>query len=462
MDDGRLQHARWTGSQWPVALLAGIMLLAVPHPGLPVPAPISPTHPGAVATILKLRVGTYPTYTRVVLDTATPLEWSVNERGPEGVSIVVPGGVLARTVRSIELSGGILRAIHPVQQPGGAEIILLPQPGPVTVRTFALTDPDRIVVDVLRGEAPGQGASRAHREPAESPRTGGAASPADGHGVSPVGIERRARQGDGAARGPMEGGRGLTIVLDPGHGGHDTGAVGPTGLTEKEVVLDLALRLRQLLQSRLGLRVILTRSEDVFVPLPERSALANRVKADFFLSLHLNGSAQRDAVGFETFYYTQEPSDTDARTSVQRENLVFDQAGATGQSQVALLRSTLADLAVARDMKESSDLAELELASLSQVMRVENRGVKSGPFFVLATVAMPAVLVESAFITNPAEERKLRQDAYRQRLAEALCDGIRAFTARYIRRIGIEGVSAAPGSVPEPTPARRGLQAQFP
>jgi N-acetylmuramoyl-L-alanine amidase len=234
--------------------------------------------------------------------------------------------------------------------------------------------------------------------------------------------------------------------------------VGPTGLTEKEVVLDLALRLRQLLQSRLGARVVLTRSEDVFVPLSQRSALANRARADFFVSLHLNGSARRDAVGFETFYYTREPSDTDARTSVQRENLVFDQATSTGPTQAALLRSTLADLAVTRDMKQSSELAELELTALSQWMHMENRGVKSGPFHVLATVAMPAVLVESAFITNPAEERKLRQDAYRQSLAKALSDGIRAFTARYLRRIGIDGAPAASGSASERMPASRGVQ----
>jgi N-acetylmuramoyl-L-alanine amidase len=240
--------------------------------------------------------------------------------------------------------------------------------------------------------------------------------------------------------------RPITVVLDPGHGGHDTGAIGPSGLTEKEVVLDLALRLRLLLQERLGLRVLLTRADDVFIPLPERSALANRAKADFFISLHLNGSAQRDAVGYETFYYTREPSDTDARASVQRENLVLEQDGSTGRTQGTLLRSTLADLAVARDMKQSSDLAELELAALGRVTPLENRGVKSGPFHVLATVAMPAVLVESAFITNPAEEQRLRQDAYRQRLAEALGDGIRAFLERYIRRVGVAGVSAAPGS----------------
>jgi N-acetylmuramoyl-L-alanine amidase len=216
---------------------------------------------------------------------------------------------------------------------------------------------------------------------------------------------------------------------------------------EKDVVLDLALRLRRQLQERLGLHVILTRSEDVFVTLQERSALANRAKADFFISLHINGSSQRDAVGFETYYFSREPSDTDARESAQRENLTIERGGASGMGVESLLRNTLADLAVTRDIRESSELAELLLASLDWIMRVENRGVKSGPFYVLATAAMPAIRVESAFVTNPAEERKLRRDEYRQRIAEALCEGIGKFMTRYERRLGIRGgASVAPGS----------------
>lgn len=237
-----------------------------------------------------------------------------------------------------------------------------------------------------------------------------------------------------ATRGP--GAAWLTVVLDPGHGGHDTGAVGPTGLMEKDVVLDLALRLRRLLQERLGVRVILTREEDVFVPLQVRTAIANRAKADFFISLHVNGAAKRGAVGFETFYFTREPSDNDARASAQRENLVIETDGTRAKDQESLLRITLADMAVTRDMRESSELAELVLGSLDKLLKVENRGVKSGPFYVLATAAMPAILVEGAFITNPKEERKLQREVYRQRVAEALYEGIAKYKARYERRVG--------------------------
>ena len=238
----------------------------------------------------------------------------------------------------------------------------------------------------------------------------------------------------------------LTIVLDPGHGGHDTGAIGPTGLMEKDVVLDLGFRLRRLLQDRLGVRVLMTRTEDEFVSLADRSAFANRAKADFLISLHVNAASKRGAVGFETFFFAREPSDNDARASAQRENLVVEGNGAGGNDLEALLKTTLADMAVTRDIKESSNLAERLLASLEKILRVDNRGVKSGPFYVLATAAMPAVLVESAFITNPKEERKLQREEHRQRIADALYEGIAAYKVRYEQRLGLRTVPAGVGS----------------
>ena len=190
----------------------------------------------------------------------------------------------------------------------------------------------------------------------------------------------------------------------------------------------------------------MTRSDDVFVPLPERSAFANRVRADFMLSLHVNAAETRGAVGFETFYFTREPSDNDARASTQRENLVIESTGAGSRDLESLLKDTLADMAVTRDMKESSNLAERILSSLEKILRVENRGVKSGPFYVLATAAMPAVLVESAFISNPREERKLQRDDYRQRIAHALFEGIAAYKLRYEQRLGLRSAPAGMGS----------------
>jgi N-acetylmuramoyl-L-alanine amidase len=160
----------------------------------------------------------------------------------------------------------------------------------------------------------------------------------------------------------------------------------------------------------------------------------------------VNAASKRGAVGFETFFFAREPSDNDARASAQRENLVVESNGAAGKDLESLLRTTLADMAVTRDIKESSNLAERLLASLEKILRVDNRGVKSGPFYVLATAAMPAVLVESAFITNPKEERKLQREEHRQRIADALYEGIAAYKVRYEQRLGLRNAPAGVGS----------------
>jgi len=454
-------------------------------------------------TITQIRTGTSPTHSRVVLDTAGPLEWTIQaEDGGDSIRVLVPGGVLAPTIRPLTLRTGLVRAVQPTQHASGVEVRIVRERRDSGLRTFTLRHPDRIVIDVLpASRRSAEPSSRAQAEgahakpsgetaaaPAPTPAPAGQASaprppsppeavskapsrqsatgisdrvsgPAPGSSsptpesrtgaVKPLPPRGGGEPGDPAlGRGTPGGASGvLTVVLDPGHGGHDTGARGPTGLMEKDVVLDLAWRLRRLLQERLGLRVLMTRTEDVFVPLQERTAIANRAKADFLISIHVNGASKRGAVGFETFYFTREPSDSDARASAQRENLVIEADAARGEDQESLLRTILADMAVTRDIRESSQLAELTLTSLEKLLKVENRGVKSGPFYVLATAAMPAILVESAFITSPKEERKLQREAYRQRVAEAMFEGIARYKARYERRVGMRaGPSAAADS----------------
>lgn len=435
----------------------------------------------------QIRVGTHREFTRVVLEVAGRTEWSV-DRTPNGLRILVPRGRVGDTAKSLTWRGTV-RSIEPLQRAGGAEVSIRCASEEITVRTMTLGGPDRLVVDIYpakqKGEtpvgvqlqAPAQ-SPVARPKPEEArksdraalpPRTRPAvpSTPAPPSERWPTETPLPGEEGAttiptpprvDATPAPRDTARAstpveregiaspITVVLDPGHGGHDTGAIGPSGLMEKEVVLDLGLRLRRLLQDRLGVRVLMTRSEDLFVPLPERAAFANRVKADFFISLHVNGAGQRGAVGFETFFFSREPSDGDARASSQRENLVLESNGSVGKEQESLLKMTLADMAVTRDMKESSDLAVRVLASLDKILKVENRGVKSGPFHVLATAAMPAVLVESAFITNPREERRLQREEYRQRIVEAIFEGISGYKSRYEQRLGQGTISARAGS----------------
>ncbi len=427
---------------------------------------------GGLGTVTRVRVGTHEAFKRIVFELSSPQEWSVDQPVTGPIRVVIPGVGLDDSVRRMDFAKGLVRSIQPVRQSGGVEVLLFCEPNRVKLRTLTLTEPDRLVVDVMLpgpGDSErtvGQGTRPTVTQPAPTGTTAAVRAPAPPPPeaevlappsrepaprppAAPSPSEREPAAGAVASAPPeveREEATPLTVVLDPGHGGHDTGAIGPSGLMEKDVVLDLALRVRRLLQQRLGLRVLMTRTDDVFVSLPERSAFANRVKADFLVSLHVNAANKRGAVGFEAFYFTREPSDNDARASTQRENLVIENNGTTGKDLESLLKATLADMAVTRDMKESSNLAERILSSLDKILRVENRGVKSGPFYVLATAAMPAVLVESAFITNPREERKLQREEYREQIARALFDGIAAYKVRYEQRLGLRSAPAGVGS----------------
>ncbi len=213
------------------------------------------------------------------------------------------------------------------------------------------------------------------------------------------------------------------IVIDAGHGGHDPGAKGK-GVTEAELVLDIALRLRALLEKIPGVEVILTRSTDEFIPLPERTALANREGADLFLSIHANASSIAQARGIET-YFLNFANSMGAAAVAAREN------AASGQAMNALPDFVKA-IALNNKLDESRDFATAVQHSMVDRLRGQNRtlkdlGVKQAPFVVLIGAAMPSVLAEISFVTNPQEAKLLKSNAYRQKIAEALLAAIRKY-----------------------------------
>ena len=225
------------------------------------------------------------------------------------------------------------------------------------------------------------------------------------------------------------------VVLDAGHGGDDHGAEGPAGLLEKELVLDVTRRLKARIESD-GVRVVLTRDDDVYVPLDERTAIANRVGADLFVSSHANAASARSARGVEIFFVALEASDDAARQLAERENAAFREASPASPDDP--LASILGDLAAADQLRESDEFARLankEVAALAA--SVPSRGVKQAPFVVLMGVSMPAALVEIGFITNPAEERDLASPRYRDRVADALARAVFEFADRYDARRGV-------------------------
>jgi len=215
----------------------------------------------------------------------------------------------------------------------------------------------------------------------------------------------------------------LKIALDPGHGGEDAGAKGPKKLLEKEAALELAQVLAKTLETA-GFEVLLTRTEDIFVPLWERAQKANEAGADLFLSLHFNAARSKGARGSEVYFLSLDQGDADAAELAKQEN-AEDKAPDT-QDVVA---GILDDLAQKAFLQDSERLAVAIQTQLNQIGNIKQRGVKQAPFAVLRRAAMPAALVEAAFISNPREEVKLRDPAFRKKLAEAVTLGVRRFFA---------------------------------
>ena len=227
------------------------------------------------------------------------------------------------------------------------------------------------------------------------------------------------------------------IVVDAGHGGHDSGTLGPDGIMEKDVVLDVALRLGKLLKRRLGADVIFTRDDDTFIPLETRTAIANKAQADLFISVHANSSPDPDARGVET-YYLSFTSSADALEVAARENAV-------SQQSIHQLADLVKKIAMQDKIDESREFATDVERSLytglttgqSQNSGLRDRGVKKAPFVVLIGANMPSILAEISFLTNPEDARQLRDPAYRERIAESLYLGV----ARYVG--GLNGVRLA-------------------
>jgi N-acetylmuramoyl-L-alanine amidase len=242
-----------------------------------------------------------------------------------------------------------------------------------------------------------------------------------------------------------------TIVIDPGHGGTETGAIGPGGVAEKELTLVLARDLEARLAQRLAVRVVLTRSDDSKLALDSRTAIANQNKADLFVSLHLNSSLGSGAHGAETYFLSSQPTDTRAESAAASENLGGGAPPAAEPTQETQdLQMILWDLAQSHHLAESQRFASLVQAELNQALELKDRGVKQAPFRVLMGAAMPAVLVELGFISNPDEEAKLQNPAYRAELVEALVRAI----GRYLETSQADGRGTPP--LPPPQGAVRG------
>jgi N-acetylmuramoyl-L-alanine amidase len=260
-----------------------------------------------------------------------------------------------------------------------------------------------------------------------------------------------------AAKADSRGGRSLIralglklerIVIDPGHGGHDTGTIGSGGLQEKDLVLDIAQRLGKLIEQRMGSEVIYTRRDDTFIPLEERTRIANEHEADLFLSIHANSSRSRDIAGSETFYLNFTTSKDELEVAA-REN-------ATSQTSIHELQDLLQNIVKQEKSQESREFAgSIQKALYTGLSRGrgKNRGVKKAPFLVLVRAGMPSVLAEVAFLSNPREETLLKRADYRERVAEALFKGVQQYANTLSHFRTVQGTPPKPAA-PSPEPAR--------
>lgn len=355
---------------------------------------VAASSPMKVGTV-ELRYRSYPGYTRVVLEGGARFEPRlVESRGALVVPLAGLRGPIPRATRAVR--DGLVGTLELADSRGTPALRVTFEHPPASRKVYRLTDPPRLVLDFYRGAA-------------------SAAAPASA-----------------PARAALQ-----TIVLDPGHGGHDTGAIGPGGLLEKDLTLAIARRLAAILPDELGVKAVLTRNRDEFLALQQRTAIANRQKADLFVSIHVNAARANTATGTETYFLSSEATDNAARAAAAYENKVIDLEPASRGGSRDLLRSILWDLTQSEFQQESSRLAEGLQDSLERALRQPSRGVKQAPFYVLGGAAMPAVLVEIGFISNPREEERLQDEGYRDRVARALAAGLAAYKRRYDQKSGV-------------------------
>jgi N-acetylmuramoyl-L-alanine amidase len=308
----------------------------------------------------------------------------------------------------------LVRQIRIGRQIGSRTRVVLDLTAAAPHTVYALYNPYRVVVDFAREAAPAATVI-ATSAPARAPATAATVAPTSGPTAPPRpngggGFSLSRQLGLGVAR----------IVIDPGHGGHDPGAMN-TGLSEAELVLDVALRLEKLLVKQPGIEVVMTRRSDVFVPLEERTAIANREGTDLFLSIHANASEDDRARGIETYFLNFAPNPA-AEAVAAREN------AASGRT-MRQLPDIVKAIALNNKIDESRDVASLVQSAMMDRLKRSNKnvkdlGVKQAPFTVLIGATMPSILAEIGFLTNRQEATLLRGGAYRQQIAEALFNGV--------------------------------------
>lgn len=375
--------------------------------------------PAAPALVTEMRHWSNPDYTRIAVTCDREVKFEYHhlpedrEKGlPPRLYIDINQVKIAPGVKDLHIGDGLLKTARIGQYRSDTARVVLDLGSIREYKVFTFADPFRIIIDV-KGERKTE-ISRPKEESIAALAAPPAMSPAIASEEKP---EVRLRPAIGKIR---------RIVVDAGHGGHDPGASGAGGAREKDVVLQIALKLARILRQEMGLDVVLTRSTDVFVELQERTAIANKVGADLFVSIHANASLNRNSSGIETYYLNLAKTQKVAQLAAKENGTTLE--------KVSLLQAVLFDLMANYKLNDSAHLADdVQKAVCRKVgasySGVRNLGVKQGPFYVLVGATMPSILVETAFISNEREEVRLKDADYQERTAEGIADGIRAYIA---------------------------------
>jgi len=366
------------------------------------PVRLSPTGLG-LTTIQNVRTASAPGWSRLVLDLDSKAR---PNRQPqlqaEGLTIEIPNTTLSQSVRAKLAAGKVPSHFIITQNSERSVEVSLPTGSFQSYKLLSLANPHRLVIDVV---------------PASEPLTAPVGEAPTDRGIPlptpPQPTQPRAKLIK-------------TIVIDPGHGGRDPGARGQRGTEEKDITLKVALKLRSLLSKQPGVRVLMTREEDQFVELEDRTKFANGQEADLFVSIHVNSHPQRSIKGIEIYHFGQAKDQRALEVAARENGTPLNSTGVGWEYLVA-------DLLTAKKIEESLELAwtakEAIVSNLNGHYALVDHGVKTAPFYVLRFTSMPSILAEIAYISNSAEEDLLRTGLFTTHVAEGLMEGINTFLA---------------------------------
>ncbi len=385
------------------------------------------------ATVIQnIRFSTEPTHIRLVLDLQKETTFTQSRQGDATAIIELQHARLSETAR-VRITAKKFPDAVSISQPHAQSVILSVDLGKVgEFSLLPLKHPDRLVLDLYakKTQEPA-GETRVAAQPAvpatvavaPTPPVDLPAQPAVAAPPTPTPLPS-AMPPAPLRSGARKAGAVRLIVIDPGHGGKDPGAIGRHGTEEKAVTLKVGLLLKDLITKHLGTKVLMTRDRDVFVELDDRAKFANSLDADLFVSIHVNSHPNRSTKGLEVYHFG-EASDRRALEVAAREN------GLTVREMGAGLKFILADLLTTKKIADSQELAwsvkQSMVTHLDDHYDVVDHGVKTAPFYVIRFTTMPSILAEIAFVSNPTEERLMTTDAYLERVAHAIFQGVRAY-----------------------------------